>query len=78
MMLKPTGLYPKLMVDASGRGVVPHAGSVLLTRTAEVVGLQSALSAALEPWRKLNAVYDPGEGAVGPRGVRRDRRELPF
>lgn len=61
LMLNPTGLYPKLMVDASGHGVVSHAGSVLLTKTAEVVGLTAALSAALEPWRKPNAVHDPGK-----------------
>jgi hypothetical protein len=63
-MSKRTGLYPKLMVDATGRRVVSHAGSVLLTRTADTVGLGAALSAALAPWRKPNAVHDPGKVIV--------------
>ena len=50
-----------LKVDATGDRVVSHAGSVLLTRTADVVGLGDALSAALAPWRKPHAVHDPGK-----------------
>lgn len=44
-MLQSTARYPVLKVDATGDRVVSHAGSVLLTRTADVVGLGAALSA---------------------------------
>ncbi|MEO5832904.1 MAG: IS1380 family transposase [Nakamurella sp.] len=60
-MLKSTARYPVLKVDASGDRVVSHAGSVLLTRTADVIGLGAALSAALAPWCRPNAVHDPGK-----------------
>jgi len=63
-MRQPTGVYPKLTVDSSGHRVVSHAGSVLLTRTADLVGLGAALSAALAPWRKPHAVHDPGKVLV--------------
>ena len=60
-MRKTTGPYPMLMVDSTGQRVASHAGSVLLTRTAELVGLTKALTAALAPWRKPNAIHDPGK-----------------
>jgi hypothetical protein len=41
--------------------VVSQAGSVLLVRTAERVGLIEGLSAGLAPWRKPLAVHDPGK-----------------
>jgi hypothetical protein len=41
--------------------VVPNAGAVLLLRTAEAVGLDAALSQALEPWRRPLARHDPGK-----------------
>ena len=59
-MLKSTGLYPLLRVDATGKRVVSHAGSVVLAMTADKAGLGGALSAALRPWRKPMAVHDPG------------------
>ena len=60
-MRKSTGLYPTVRVDATGKRVVSHAGSVLLAVTADKVGLGRELSAALRPWRKPLAVHDPGK-----------------
>lgn len=60
-MSQSTSLYPALAVDAAGQRLVSHAGTVLLLRTAETVGLAAALSSALMPWRKPNAVHDPGK-----------------
>jgi hypothetical protein len=40
---------------------VSQAGSVLLLRTAETVGLTSGLSQALAPWHTPLAVHDPGK-----------------
>jgi hypothetical protein len=48
-------------VDGVGSSVVPHAGSTVLLRTAQAVGLTTALSAALAPWRKPLARHDPGK-----------------
>ena len=50
-MKKRSGQYPSLAVDGQGSSVVPNAGAVLLLRTAQTVGLVSALSDALGPWR---------------------------
>jgi hypothetical protein len=58
---KRSGLYPRLVVDGSGRKVVSGAGGVLLTRTATAVGLDEALSGALAPWRRPLARHDPGK-----------------
>jgi len=41
--------------------VVSQAGSVLLVETVRKVGLDTAISAALTPWRKARAVHDPGK-----------------
>ncbi len=60
-MRKRSGSYPRLAVDGSGRKVVSGAGGVLLTRTATVLGLDAALSAALAPWRRPLARHDPGK-----------------
>ncbi len=60
-MRKSTGLYPSLRVDATGKRVVSHGGSVLLALAADRVGLGRGLSAALRPWRKPMAVHDPGK-----------------
>jgi hypothetical protein len=48
-------------VDGAGSSVVPHAGSTVLLRTAQVVGLPTALSEALTQWRKPLARHDPGK-----------------
>jgi DDE family transposase len=58
---KRSGRYPRLTVDGHGSSVVPNAGAVLLLRTAEAVGLDAALSQALEPWRRPLARHDPGK-----------------
>ena len=60
-MRNSTGLYPLLRVDATGKRVVSHAGSVVLAMTADKVGLGRELSAALRPWRRPMAVHDPGK-----------------
>ncbi len=60
-MSKSTSSYPALSVDATGTGVVSHAGAVTLLRTAEVTGLTMALSEQLSPWRKPLAQFDPGK-----------------
>ncbi len=39
----------------------PNAGAVLLVQTAQTVGLVSALSDALGPWRRPTALHDPGK-----------------
>src|ERR1700693_3177214 len=45
--VKATKWRSKLSVTADGKGLVGHAGVVLPRRTADAVGLTSALSAAL-------------------------------
>ncbi|WP_175400032.1 transposase, partial [Tsukamurella pseudospumae] len=60
-MSQSTSCYPKVSVDAAGTNLVSHAGTVLLLRTAETVGLTAALTSALMPWRKPNAIHDPGK-----------------
>jgi hypothetical protein len=40
--------------------VVSQAGGVLLVETVRKSGLDTAISAALGPWRKPRAVHDPG------------------
>jgi hypothetical protein len=42
-------------------GTVSQAGGVLLVETVRRIGLDAALSVALEPWRKPRAVHDPGK-----------------
>jgi hypothetical protein len=61
LVKKRSGLYPRLAVDGQGKKVVSGAGGVLLIRTAATVGLDSALSAALAPWRRPLARHDPGK-----------------
>jgi hypothetical protein len=61
LVSKSTSSYPALSVDATGTGVVSHAGAVLLLRTAEKTGLTNALSEALSTWRKPLAQFDPGK-----------------
>ncbi|MEV5431741.1 IS1380 family transposase [Streptomyces sp. NPDC052701] len=48
-------------IEGGGRAVVSQAGSVLLAETVRKVGLDTAISAALAPWRKARAVHDPGK-----------------
>lgn len=60
-MKKNTGSYPRVRVEGGGRGVVSQAGVVLLVETVRKSGLDSAISAALAPWRKQRTVHDPGK-----------------
>lgn len=58
---KRTGLYPRVRTRSGPSAVVSQAGGVLLVQTVRKSGLDTALSAALEPWRKPRAVHDPGK-----------------
>ncbi|MGW7244026.1 IS1380 family transposase [Streptomyces sp. NPDC054804] len=60
-MTKRIGSYPRVRVEGGGRGVVSQAGAGLLVETVRKTGLDSAISAALAPWRKARAVHDPGK-----------------
>lgn len=60
-MSKRIGLYPRVRVEGGGSGVVSQAGAVLLVETVRKVGLDTAISTALAPWRKPRAVHDPGK-----------------
>jgi hypothetical protein len=55
------GSYPRVRVEGGGRAVVSQAGGVLLVETVRKAGLDTAISAALAPWRKARAVHDPGK-----------------
>ncbi|MFC9624129.1 transposase, partial [Streptomyces sp. NPDC056930] len=60
-MKKRIGSYPRVRIESGGSGVVSQAGGVLLVETARKTGLDSAISAALTPWRRPRAVHDPGK-----------------
>ncbi len=60
-MKKSSGLYPSVQVDAAAVGVVSQAGGLALVETVRASGLGRALSEALAPWRKPNAVHDPAK-----------------
>lgn len=60
-MKKAIGFYPCPDVDTAATAVVSHAGTLLLTETIGRVGLDRALSVALEPWRPRFAVHDPAK-----------------
>ncbi|MGW7410259.1 IS1380 family transposase [Streptomyces sp. NPDC054833] len=60
-MNKGIGSYPPVRVQGSGGMVVSQAGGVLLVETVRKSGLDTAISAALMPWRKPRAVHDPGK-----------------
>jgi Transposase DDE domain group 1 len=51
----------RFAVSDDGKGIVSHAGAVLLTEIARVTGLQAGLSQALERWRLPRSVHDPGK-----------------
>ncbi|GLP68884.1 hypothetical protein TUSST3_55070 [Streptomyces sp. TUS-ST3] len=59
-MKKRIGSYPRVRIEGGGRTVVSQAGGVLLVETVRKAGLDTAISAALTPWRKPRAVHDPG------------------
>ena len=56
--------HPKIMVSDDGSGVVSQAGALLLTETARITGLGSAVSAGLGRWRPSRAVHDPGKAVL--------------
>jgi hypothetical protein len=60
-MSKRIGSYPPVRVQGDGGAVISQAGGVLLVETVRKAGLDTAISAALEPWRKPRAVHDPGK-----------------
>ncbi|MGW2481797.1 IS1380 family transposase [Streptomyces sp. NPDC001571] len=60
-MKKRIGSYPRVRIEGGGRTVVPQAGGVLLVETVRKAGLDTAISAALTPWRKARTVHDPGK-----------------
>lgn len=74
------GSYPRVRVAGDGRGVVSRAGGVLVVETARQIGLDTAISEALTPWRKHRGVHDPGKilldvaPAVAPGGDCRGAR----
>ena len=53
--------YPRVTIESNGRGVVLQAGSVLLVQAVCRSGLDTAMSGALEPWRKPRAVLALGK-----------------
>lgn len=55
------GLYPRVRVEGGGRRTVSQAGAVLLVETVRTSGLDTAVSAAMTPWRKPRTVHDPGK-----------------
>ena len=59
-MGKRSGSYPRLRISDDGRGVVSHAGGVLLVETVRRTGLEALLRGALAPWRAARFVHDPG------------------
>ncbi|WP_335937305.1 IS1380 family transposase [Streptomyces sp. PTD5-9] len=60
-MKKRIESYPRVRIEGGGRAVVSQAGGVLLVETVRKAGLDTAISAALTPWRKARAVHDPGK-----------------
>jgi hypothetical protein len=61
---KSTGSYPRVRVDGVGKGVVSHAGGLLLTEVVRVSGVDRSLTAGLAPWRKPLAITI-GQGCYG-------------
>jgi DDE family transposase len=59
--MKNSARSSRVAVSADGRGLVSQAGVVLLWETMRVTGLGRGLSAALQQWRALQAVHDPGK-----------------
>ena len=60
-MSKATGFYPSPGIDTTSASVVSHAGATVLTETVRTLGLDSAMSKALQPWRPETAVHDPAK-----------------
>jgi hypothetical protein len=58
---KRRGFCPHVRLRDGDAGAVSHAGGVLLVENVRRIGLDTALSAALEPWRGSRVVHDPGK-----------------
>lgn len=58
-MSQRSGSYPRVRVSGDGAATVSQAGGVLLVEAIREGGLDWAISAALEPWRRPRAVHDP-------------------
>jgi hypothetical protein len=56
-----TALHRKITASADGRGLVSHAGALLLLQTLRITGLDKALSQRLERWRPSRAIHDPAK-----------------
>jgi hypothetical protein len=70
---KSTSSYPALSVTTAGTSIVSGAGGVLLARTAEKTGVDTALTSELARWRAPLATLDPGEEDPGLGDVDRGR-----
>lgn len=60
-MVKTSGLYPAVGVEAGDVPAVGLAGARLLTRAIEITGLGDEVCRALAPWRREGGVHDPGK-----------------
>lgn len=69
-MKKHIGCYPRVRVGGGGRSVVSQAGTVLRAEAVRKSGPDDAISAALAPWRKPQAVHDPGKVLLDSRSRR--------
>jgi hypothetical protein len=59
--VKRIWLYPRVVADTGGTGIVSQAAGVALVETIRVAGLGRALSMSLASWRKPLAVHDPAK-----------------
>ncbi|MEU0566964.1 transposase [Nonomuraea sp. NPDC005983] len=59
--MNSTASRRKITVSADGRGLVSHAGGLLLLQTLRITGLDKALSQRLERWRPGRAIHDPAK-----------------
>jgi Transposase DDE domain group 1 len=59
--VKGSGLYPRVLADTRGSGVVSQGGGLALVETVRASGVDTALSAGLARWRKPMAVHHPGK-----------------
>jgi hypothetical protein len=73
--VKPTSSRPKLVVTADGRGVVGHAGTMMLADLAEATGLSTALST--EPSTGSSKTSFPSRSRSALRGEREEDAALP-
>ncbi|MFJ6463087.1 IS1380 family transposase [Streptomyces sp. NPDC091387] len=60
-MKKSIGSYSRVRIEGGGRAVISQAGGRAAVETVRKSGLDTAISAALTPWRKARTVHDPGK-----------------